>query len=84
MATVTKVAPLSYEPSEYELRREQRIARNNARLAILGLGLGSEPKEAKKVVKKRKSPIVDEPQRVLPNRKRKATSYNIDYIEDVY
>jgi hypothetical protein len=84
MATPTKVAPLSYEPSEYELRREQRITQNNARLAILGLGLGSEPKEAKKVVKKRKSTIVDEPQRVLPNRKRNSITYNEDYIEDVY
>jgi hypothetical protein len=69
--------------SEYELRREQKIARNNARLAELGLGI--ESKEAKtKVVKKRKSPIVDEPRRVLPNRKGNAKTYNEDYTEDVY
>ena len=82
MATATKVAPLSYEPSEYELRREQRIARNNARLAELGFS--DKPKEAKKVAKKRKSPPVDEPRKVLPNRKRKSLTYSDDYVEDVY
>ena len=69
--------------SEYELLRAKNVARNNARLAELGLGI--ESKEAKtKVVKKRKLLPVDEPLRVLPARKRKSTSYNIDYIEDVY
>jgi hypothetical protein len=69
--------------SEYELLRAKNVARNNARLAELGLGI--ESKEAKtKVVKKRKSLPIDEPLRVLPGRKRKATSYNTDYIEDVY
>ena len=83
MATPTKVAPLSYEPSEYELLRAKNVARNNARLAELGLGI--ESKEAKtKVVKKRKSLPVDEPRRVLPSRKGNAKTYNEDYIEDVY
>jgi hypothetical protein len=69
--------------SEYELLRAKNVARNNARLDMLGLG--SVPKEAKKkVAKKRKSPPVDEPQRVLPGRKRNSKSYNEEYIEDVY
>ena len=68
--------------SEYELLREQRIARNNARLAELGLGI--ESKEAKtNVVKKRKSLPVNEPLRVS-ERKRNAKTYNEDYTEDVY
>jgi hypothetical protein len=80
----TKVAPPQVIGglSEYELRREQRIARNNARLAELGFS--DKPKEAKKVAKKRKSPPVDEPRKVLPNRKRKSLTYSDDYVEDVY
>jgi hypothetical protein len=69
--------------SEYELRREQRIARNNARLAELGLGIVS--KKAKtNVAKKRTLPPVNETRRVLPERKRNAKTYNEDYTEDVY
>ena len=80
----TKVAPPQVIGglSEYELLREQRIARNNARLAELGFS--DKPKEAKKVAKKRKSPPVDEPRKVLPNRKRKSLTYSDDYVEDVY
>ena len=68
--------------SEYELLRARNVARNNERLDMLGLG--SVPKEVKKVVKKRKSPPVNEPLRALPVRQRKTTSYNDDYTEDVY
>jgi hypothetical protein len=60
--------------SEYEQQRQERIARNNARLDMLGLN--SVPKEAKKKVeKKRKSLSVDIPRRELPVRNRKVTSY---------
>ena len=64
------------EPSDYERQRQDRIARNNARLAELGFD--SKPKEAKKKVvkKKRKSHPVDAPQRVRPERKRMTTTYN--------
>ena len=67
--------------SEYELLRAKKVARNKERLEMLGLG----PTEAKKkVAKKRTSPPVNEPQRVLPERKRYAKTYNDDYTEDVY
>ena len=68
--------------SEYELLRARNVARNNERLDMLGLG--SVPKEVKKVVKKRKSPPVNEPLRALPVRQRKTTSYSDAYTEDVY
>ena len=68
--------------SDYERQRQERIERNNARLDKLGFG--SEPKEAKKVIEKRKSPPVDEPRRVLPSRKQKSVSYNVDeYFKDI-
>ena len=69
--------------SEYELRREENIARNNARLAELGFN--DKPSEAKKkVVKKLKSLPVDALRRKLPDRVRKVKTYYDDYIEDEY
>jgi hypothetical protein len=75
------VPPEAIQLSEYELFRAKNITRNKERLEMLGLG----PKEAKKkVAKKRTSPPVNEPLRVLPERKRNAKTYNDDYTEDVY
>jgi hypothetical protein len=81
--SVTKlsVPPQAISLSDYELRRAQNIARNKARLAMLGLD--SKPKEAKtKVVKKRKSLPVVVPRRELPVRNRKVISYKEDEKED--
>ena len=65
--------------SDYKQLREQRVAWNNARLAKLGLIGGEKPKEAKtKVIKQRKSSPEYAPRRELPDRKRKAKSYNED------
>jgi len=81
VATATKVAPLSYELSEYERQRQERIERNHERLVMLGLV--SEPKEVKKkVVKKRKSLPVNTPRRELSVRNRKVISYKEDEKED--
>ena len=75
------VPPVAIQLSEYELIRAKNVARNKERLEMLGLG----PTETKKkVAKKRTSPPVNEPQRVLPERKRYAKTYNDDYTEDVY
>jgi hypothetical protein len=62
------------EPSDYELYVQEKIARNKARLAMLGFH--DEPKEKK--TKAVKQPVESAPTRVLPGRKRKATTYNYD------
>jgi hypothetical protein len=77
MPNYRDIQRLSESPQEYELRREETIARNNARLVMLGLD--SKLKEAKtKVVKQRKSLPEDAPRRELPDRKCKVVTYNED------
>ena len=60
----------SREPSEYELLRDEKVARNKARLEMLGL-LNMPTEAKKKVTRKRKSPTVNLPQRQLPDRESK-------------
>lgn len=59
--------------SEYERMRQERIARNQAKLASLGLSEGNNIPRKKKTQKKPKKKQIDLPTRELPSRAGRAT-----------